>query len=167
MRGAGFSYQLHSRPETLQIHRTIETAFDLGLRAIDSFPYYEPSKQMIGAALRHSEVTSLCKRSAYTLMTKAGRICEDYSDYSPEWIRKSVARSLKRFATSYLDVVSCQDVEFVNFEETLQVVETLYELSNSGVIRCVEISGTDIDILGAVASRALARFGRAVDVVQI
>ncbi|OAL37960.1 hypothetical protein AYO20_02793 [Fonsecaea nubica] len=82
-------------------------------------------------------------------MTKAGRICEDYSDYSPEWIRKSVARSLKRFATSYLDVVSCQDVEFVNFEETLQVVETLYELSHSGVIRCVEISGADIDILEA------------------
>ncbi|OAL25723.1 hypothetical protein AYO22_04712 [Fonsecaea multimorphosa] len=167
MGGAGFSYQLHPQPESLPVRRTIKRAFDLGLRAIDTSPYYEPSEQLIGAALRHPEITSSYKRCDYVLMTKVGRIREDYFDYSPDWIRKSVARSLQRFGTSYLDVVFCHDVEFVGVEEALQAVETLYELSNSGVIRCVGISGASIDILQAVASRAFANSGRAVDVVQI
>ncbi|KIW29093.1 uncharacterized protein PV07_04933 [Cladophialophora immunda] len=167
MGGAGFSYQLHPQPESLPVRRIIKRAFDLGLRTIDTSPYYEPSEQLIGAALRHPEITSSYKRSDYVLMTKVGRIREDYFDYSPEWIRKSVARSLQRFDTSYLDVVFCHDIEFVSLEEALQAVETLYELSNSGVVRCVGISGADINILEAVASRARANSGRAIDIVQI
>ncbi|KIW92755.1 uncharacterized protein Z519_06603 [Cladophialophora bantiana CBS 173.52] len=167
MGGAGFSYQLHPHPESLPVRRIIKRAFDLGLRAIDTSPYYEPSEQLIGAALRHPEMTSSYKRSDYILMTKVGRVREDHFDYSPEWIQKSIARSLQRFGTSYLDVVFCHDIEFVGIEEALQAVGTLYELSNSGVICCVGISGADINILEAVASRAHAKFGRAIDVIQI
>jgi aryl-alcohol dehydrogenase-like predicted oxidoreductase len=166
MGGAGFSYQLHPQPESLPVRRIIKTAFDLGLRAIDTSPYYEPSEQLIGAALCHPEMISSYKRSDYVLMTKVGRLGQDHFDYSPEWIRNSVARSLQRFGTSYLDVVFCHDVEFVSIEEAARAVETLYGLSSSGVVRCVGISGADITVLEAVALRVLSQTGRAVDVIQ-
>ncbi|KIW65891.1 hypothetical protein PV04_08106 [Phialophora macrospora] len=166
MGGAGFSYQLHPQPESLPVRRIIKRAFDLGLRTIDTSPYYEPSEQLIGAALCHPEMTSSYKRSDYILMTKVGRIRQDHFDYSPEWIRKSVARSLHRFGTSYLDVVFCHDVEYVSIEEAARAVETLYALSSSGVIRCVGISGADLTVLEAVALRVLSQTGRAVDVIQ-
>ena len=166
MGGAGFSYQLHSNPESLPVRQIILKAFSLGLRVLDTSPYYEPSEQLMGAAISHSEVTSKYKRSDYILMTKAGRIDEHYWDYSPEWIKKSVARSLQRFRTSYLDVVFCHDVEFVSEEEAVTAVGTLFSMSEAGIIKYVGISGYDIEVLICIANLVRARYGRPLDVVQ-
>lgn len=48
-------------------------------------------------------------------MTKCGRYGFEASDfdYTPATIRESVARSLKRLNTNYLDVVYLHDVEFI------------------------------------------------------
>jgi D-arabinose 1-dehydrogenase len=48
-------------------------------------------------------------------MTKCGRYGLDRADfdYSPETIRESVIRSLRRLNTDYLDIVYLHDVEFV------------------------------------------------------
>lgn len=48
-------------------------------------------------------------------MTKCGRygLHRTDFDYSPETIRKSVARSLERLNTDYLDAVYLHDVEFI------------------------------------------------------
>jgi len=45
-------------------------------------------------------------------ITKVGRYPAGF-DYTPETIESSVARSLRRLHTSYLDVVYLHDVEFV------------------------------------------------------
>ena len=113
MGGAGFSYQLHPKPEDLPVLPIVKRAFELGLRAIDTSPYYEPSEELLGAALSSVDIAEHYARSDYFLMTKCGRIKANHFEYSPSWIRKSVARSLQRFNTSYLDVVFCHDVEFV------------------------------------------------------
>lgn len=167
MGGAGFSYQLHSSPESLPAVEIIKGAFDLGLRAIDTSPYYEPSEQIMGAALCHPDITTKYQRSDYILITKAGRITEKNFDYSPAWIKKSIARSLHRFGTDYLDVVFCHDVEFVSLEEVIEAVGTLFELSDGGVIRCVGISGYNIDFLVEASQRIQLKYGRPLDVVQI
>jgi aryl-alcohol dehydrogenase-like predicted oxidoreductase len=49
--GAGFSYQTHPDPKSLPVRDVIKRAFDHGLRAIDTAPYYEPSEQLLGEAL--------------------------------------------------------------------------------------------------------------------
>jgi D-arabinose 1-dehydrogenase len=167
MGGAGFSYQLHSSPESLPAVEIIKGAFDLGLRAIDTSPYYEPSEQIMGAALCHPDITTKYQRSDYILITKAGRITEKKFDYSPAWIKESVARSLQRFGTDYLDVVFCHDVEFVSIEEVIEAVGTLFELSDGGVIRCVGISGYNIDFLVEASQRVQIKYGRPLDIVQI
>lgn len=166
MGGAGFSYQLHPNPESLPVRNIVRRAFELGLRTIDTSPYYEPSEQLLGAALSDPEICSKYRRNDYILMTKVGRIAEKHFDYSPGWIRKSVARSLQRLGTTYLDVVFCHDVEFVNIDEAVEAVGILQELSRNGVVKYVGVSGYDIERLEAVSLGARQRFGDPVDVVQ-
>ncbi|CAK7213463.1 hypothetical protein SCUCBS95973_001801 [Sporothrix curviconia] len=166
MGGAGFSYQLHQDPESLPIRDIVLRAFALGVRTIDTSPYYEPSEQLLGAALAHPDVTSKYARDEFVLMTKVGRLTEHTFNYSPAWVRQSVARSLKRFQTTYLDVVFCHDVEFVTREEAIAAVGVLFELQKAGVVRRVGISGHDMRALARVASLVRLRYGRPVDVIQ-
>ena len=166
MGGAGFSYQLHPAPESLPIQQILLRAFELGLRTIDTSPYYEPSEQLIGKALSDPEVASSYPREGIIIMTKVGRIKENQFDYSPAWIRKSVLRSLERFQTTYLDVVFCHDVEFVSMEDALAAVGVLFDLHRMGTIRKVGISGYDLDTLAAVATSVRERYGRPLDVIQ-
>lgn len=166
MGGAGFSYQLHADPHSLPIVKTIETALDLGIRAFDTSPYYEPSEQLMGAAFQHPDIASRYKREDLVLMTKVGRIKENLFNYSPEWVRESVRRSLDRFGTSYLDVVFCHDIEFVSKAEAVQAVGILFEFAQTGAIQHVGISGYDIDVLVDVANEVRNTYNRPVDVVQ-
>ncbi|KAL4723078.1 hypothetical protein ACLX1H_010319 [Fusarium chlamydosporum] len=166
MGGAGFSYQLNPDPESLPIVDIFLRAFELGVRTIDTSPYYEPSEQLMGAALSDPRIQSRYQRSDYELMTKVGRIKENEFNYSPDWIKKSVARSLERFGTTYLDVVFCHDVEYVSLDEAVTAVGVLLEFQRAGVILRVGISGYDIDVLAEVASLARQKYGHPVDVVQ-
>jgi D-arabinose 1-dehydrogenase len=166
MGGAGFSYQLHRNPETLPIRELISRAFQLGITAIDTSPYYEPSEQLMGAAINSPDIKQRWPRESYILMTKVGRIVVDQFDYSPAWVRKSVLRSLERFRTSYLDVVFCHDVEFVSREEAVVAVGTLFDMVDEGKIKQVGISGYNIETLIGVARESRLRYGRSISVVQ-
>jgi D-arabinose 1-dehydrogenase len=164
--GAGFSYQVNPNPNPTQVREVIQCAFDSGLRAIDTSPYYEPSEQLLGAALSDPEIASQFRRQEYILMTKVGRITTHEFDYSPSWVRRSIARSLKRFKTSYLDVVFCHDIEYVTEEEALQAVGTLLEFVQDGAVRYIGVSGYRINILVNLARKVKERYGRPLDVVQ-
>ncbi|KAF3044012.1 hypothetical protein E8E12_006199 [Didymella heteroderae] len=166
MGGAGFSYQLVNDPSKAPTVEILETAFDSGVRTIDTSPYYDPSELILGAALSHPRITQKYRREDYTLMTKVGRIAADHFDYSQRWIRSSVERSLQRFNTTYLDVVFCHDVEFVSEAEAVGAVGTLFELVQQGNIRYVGISGYDLDVLSRIATLVLQTYGQPVDVVQ-
>ena len=166
MGGAGFSYQLSSEPASLPVLETVKRAFELGLRAIDTSPYYEPSEQLLGAALSHPDIVSKYQRSDFIIMTKCGRIAASHFDYSAAWISKSVARSLERFHTSYLDVVFCHDVEYVTLEEAVGAVGVLFEFQTKGIIRNVGISGYDLAVLLNIATAVRAKYGRTVDLIQ-
>lgn len=164
--GAGFSHQVFRNPNQTQALQVLKHAFDMGLRAIDTSAYYHPSEQLLGEALAHPDIASKYSRDQYFLMTKVGRIGATQFDYSPAWVRQSVARSLRRFRTSYLDVVFCHDVEFVPEEEALQAVEVLLSLVREGRIRYIGISGYRLDVLSRVAHLVRERYGRPLDVVQ-
>ncbi|KAK2745296.1 l-galactose dehydrogenase [Colletotrichum kahawae] len=157
MGGAGFSYQLHSDPGSLPITEILLRAFELGVRSIDTSPYYEPSEQLMGAALAHADVKAKYNRGDYEIMTKVGRINENEFDYSPDCIHKSVARSLERFQTPHLDVVFCHDVEFVPKQDVITAVGVLFDIQRSGLILSVGISGYYIDVLVEIAAAVLER----------
>ena len=164
--GAGFSYQNHRDPQSVPVLDIVKQAFDRGLRAIDTSPYYDPSEQMLGAALSHPNIASHYNRTDYFLITKVGRIGAEEFDYSPNWINSSVERSLLRLGTSYLDVVFCHDVEFVRVDEALEAIGALLELKKRSVIRFVGISGYTLEVLIKLSAATLRVFDCPVDVVQ-
>lgn len=166
MGGAGFSYQLVNEPDKAPVVDILETAFNAGVRTIDTSPYYDPSELILGTALLHPRITQKYRREDYTIMTKVGRITSDHFDYSAQWIRNSVQRSLQRFNTTYLDVVFCHDVEFVTTEEAVEAVGTLFELVQEGYVNYVGISGYNLDVLSRVATLVLETHGQPIDVVQ-
>ncbi|KAH8819052.1 Aldo/keto reductase family-domain-containing protein [Xylogone sp. PMI_703] len=164
--GAGFSFQTHPDPESLPIVDIVKQAFDRGLLAIDTSPFYEPSEQLLGHALAQPQITSCYTRSDYILMTKVGRTGPDTYDYSPAWVRKSVTRSLKRLGTSYLDVVFCHDIEAVTDQDVLDAVGELLSFVQQGIVKLIGLSSYRIDLLSQRALLVRERFGRPVDVVQ-
>ncbi|GKZ33135.1 hypothetical protein AbraIFM66950_002919 [Aspergillus brasiliensis] len=164
--GSGFSDQSHPNPQTLPIATIIRRAFDEGILAIDTSPYYHPSEHLLGTALSDPEITTRYARSDYILMTKVGRLSTSTFDYSPTWVRQSVHNSLERLRTTYLDVVFCHDVEFVSEHEAVEAVGVLFDLRRQGYIKYVGISGYPLETLVSVAHAVRHVHGQPLDVVQ-
>ncbi|KAG0649258.1 NAD(+)-specific D-arabinose dehydrogenase [Hyphodiscus hymeniophilus] len=164
--GAAFSTQLHPDPTSLPVRDIIKHALKLGFRTFDTSPYYGPSEWLLGDAFSHPDVASNYSRSEIILMTKVGRIAALEFDYSPNWIRHSVNRSLDRFKTSYLDVVFCHDIEYVTDVDAVTAVGVLFELVDQGKIRYVGVSGYSIEKLVRVANLVRLQYGRPLDAVQ-
>ncbi|KAI2635228.1 Aldo/keto reductase [Xylaria nigripes] len=163
---ATFNTQYVSDPFSLPAASIVSRALELGVAAFDTSPYYGPSEIILGDALAHSSVTSRHTRSSYFLVTKAGRIANDEFDYSPEWVRYSIYRSLERLHTSYLDLVYMHDVEFVSPAEVLAAVRELRRLRDEErCIRYVGISGYTVVQLCELAEMILRETGEPLDAV--
>lgn len=164
---AQISGQYNRDPYALGTSGLVRRALELGIRAFDTSPYYGPSEELLGQALGQADIVARYPRSSYQLLTKVGRVGQRQFDYSAEWIRESVQRSLKRLGTDYLDVVYCHDVEFVSGDEVVAAIQTLRRLrEQEGWVRYVGISGYPLPVLCELASRVQRETGQGLDVVQ-
>ncbi|OCK73286.1 Aldo/keto reductase [Lepidopterella palustris CBS 459.81] len=164
---ATFNHQYNSDPFALDTTGLVSDALTHGIRAFDTSPYYGPSETLLGAALDTPFVRTTFPRSSYFILTKVGRIGEAEFDYSPQWVQQSIARSLERLHTDYLDVVYCHDVEFVTPQEVLGAVKELRRIRDEeGKVRYVGISGYPIDILGSLSEMILHETGEPLDIVM-
>ncbi|KAG7665570.1 uncharacterized protein J8A68_000972 [[Candida] subhashii] len=145
--GAVFNTQYSEDPHSLPVPELIQTAFDNGLNALDTSPYYGPSEEIIGKALK--KITY--PRETYYICTKAGRIRLNEFDYSRSHVRMSVERSLKRLGTAYLDLVYMHDIEFVEEDEIYEALKELKLLKNEGKIRNFGITGYPVNFLYKIA----------------
>lgn len=159
---ATFNHQYNRSPYSLPTTTIIHRALAAGITAFDTSPYYGPAEVLLADALR----TSSHPRNSYHLLTKIGRVTADKFNYSPSWIRASIARSLERFGTDYLDVVYCHDVEFVTPAEVVTAIRTLRDLRAAGTIRYVGISGYPTDVLVELSLLVLAETGEPLDAVM-
>lgn len=145
----------------------VERALQLGVRAFDTSPYYGPSEELLGKALSAPSVLASFPRNTYHLVTKVGRIANAEFDYSPEWVRYSIKRSLQRLHTTYLDVVYCHDVEFVTPAEVLEAVAELRRIRDTeGTIKYIGISGYPVLLLCELAELVLDKTGEPLDCVM-
>ncbi|TVY68734.1 D-arabinose 1-dehydrogenase, partial [Lachnellula suecica] len=160
---ATFNNQYNTDAFALPTNQIIRRALDLGVHAFDTSPYYGPSETLLGTAL----LASTYPRSSYHILTKVGRIGGAEFDYSPEWVRYSVQRSLQRLHTSYLDVVYCHDVEFVTPEEVLVAVQELRRIRDTqGTVKYVGISGYPVPLLCELAELVLRETDEPLDAVM-
>ncbi|KAI9800541.1 MAG: hypothetical protein M1825_004090 [Sarcosagium campestre] len=164
---AGLSYQLDSDPLSIPSTKLVHKAFEEGIRAFDSSPYYGPAEELLGQALNTECVKAHLPRETYFILTKVGRISASEFNYSPAWIRQSVQRSLARLHTEYLDVAYCHDVEFVSPAEVLAAVKELRRIRDeTGAVRYVGISGYPVDVLCDIAEMILRETGQPLDIVM-
>ncbi|KAI9895027.1 MAG: hypothetical protein M1814_000251 [Vezdaea aestivalis] len=164
---ATFNSQYNPDPHALPTTAIVHRAMSLGIRAFDTSPYYGPAEELLGAALDTGFVREHFPRQEYYICSKIGRISADEFDYSPKWIRQSVAKSLKRLHTGYLDIAYCHDVEFVSSEEVLQAVVELRRIRDtSGIVKYVGISGYPVTILCELAEMVLRATGEPLDAVM-
>ncbi|EGW30648.1 D-threo-aldose 1-dehydrogenase [Spathaspora passalidarum NRRL Y-27907] len=145
--GAVFNTQYSSDPHSLPIQEIIQTAFDLGINALDTSPYYGPSEELIGNAL--TKITY--PRESYYICTKVGRVKLNDFDYSRSSVRKSIERSLTRLNTTYLDLVYMHDIEFVEENEIIEALKELKLLKVEGKVKNIGISGYPIKFLYKIA----------------
>ncbi|KAI0425729.1 Aldo/keto reductase family-domain-containing protein [Xylaria sp. FL1042] len=174
---ATFNTQYVPDPFDLPATAMVSRALDLGVTAFDTSPYYGPSETILGNALAQAQAqtrtrtqtqtqTHSSSRADYFLITKTGRIAPDAFDYSASWTRYSVARSLERLRTPYLDLVYAHDVEFVSAPDVLAVVTELRRLRDEeGLVRYVGISGYPVHILCELAETVLRETGEPLDAV--
>ncbi|KAI5291558.1 hypothetical protein KEM54_003593 [Ascosphaera aggregata] len=164
---ATFNYQFNEDPYTIPSTAIVQQALDNGIRAFDTSPYYGPSERLLGKALATEYVRQKYPRESYQILTKVGRVAASSFDYSPEWVRKSVQRSLKRFSTTYLDVVYCHDVEFVTPNEVLIAVKELRRIRDEDrSVHYIGIAGYPVEILSELAELVLKETGEPLDIVQ-
>ncbi|ASA24030.1 aldo/keto reductase [Paenibacillus donghaensis] len=131
--------------------RTVHAAVDQGINYIDVSPYYGLTKAetVLGKALAD------LSRDRFLLSTKAGRIGPEQFDYSAEQITTSLEASLKRLGTDYVDILLLHDMEFVPFEQVVQVaIPTLYKLKEQGKARFVGVSGLPLQIFEQTLAQA-------------
>ncbi|KAJ2158696.1 hypothetical protein GGF46_003592 [Coemansia sp. RSA 552] len=135
-----------------QATEAVCSAFESGITLVDTSPYYGDSEVKLGEALR--ELQPKYPRGSYEICTKLGRY--GYSrkdfDYSADRVVSSVHKSMQRLQTTYLDMVLCHDVEFVDISDVVdKALPKLFELKRQGVVRQVGVSGYPLDVLLRIA----------------
>jgi aryl-alcohol dehydrogenase-like predicted oxidoreductase len=124
-------------PDDAQVRALLDGARGLGINLIDTAPAYGTSEARLGSLLRG-------QRDAWTLCTKVGEEFDggrSYFDFSPEHVRRSVARSLERLQTDHLDLVSIHsDGNDLAILDQFGTLDALIALRDAGWIRAVGMS---------------------------
>ncbi|CAO3586382.1 unnamed protein product [Absidia cylindrospora] len=142
-------------------------ALSSGINTFDTSPYYGKSEYILGEALH--QLKEEFPRSTYYLETKIGRYGytpKDF-DYSTQRTLESVAESMRRLRTDYIDVVLCHDVEFVDFDQVVGengALQGLFQLKAEGKIRYVGCSGYPLPVLLKIAQHQHEK-GQPLDVI--
>ncbi|KAF8469490.1 Aldo/keto reductase family-domain-containing protein [Kalaharituber pfeilii] len=138
--GAAFSTQMQASPFGLPAVILLSKAFDSGISAVDTSPYYGPSEIIIGKALSHPNMVSKYPRHTYFIATKVVGLKRISSIILPGSHAGSTT-------APHLDLLYCHDVEFVSTEEMLEALEVLIQLKKEGVVHYIGISGYSPDLL--------------------
>lgn len=140
--GSEIGYQVAPAKKVAEL---LNSALDAGLNLIDTAACYANSEELIGTTIS-------ARRHEYYLMTKCGHSAGlPFAEWSPELISASIAQSLRRLRTDYLDVIqfhSC-DVSTMRNED---LITALLRAREAGQARFLGYSGDGSDALHAVKS---------------
>ncbi len=132
--------------------RAVHTAIDLGINFLDVAPYYglTMAERVLGKALKG------IPREKYFLATKVGRYGPEEKDFdfSSQGVIRSVDESLKRLNVAHIDLIQCQDVEFVSVPHLVEeAIPVLQKLKRQGKVRHIGITGLPLKVLRKVLDR--------------
>ena len=118
-------------PDDKEATNLLALARELGINLLDTAPAYGSSEERLGQLIAG-------ERQSWVICTKVGEEFENGEsrfDFTPEHIRHSIERSLKRLGTDYLDMVlvhsNGEDVDIIRRYGCLEV---LAELKREGLV---------------------------------
>jgi aryl-alcohol dehydrogenase-like predicted oxidoreductase len=124
-------------PSDQQVTELLNCALDVGVNLIDTAPAYGESESRLGRLLPG-------KREDWHIMTKVGEEFiggQSEFNFTPEYARYSVERSLKHLRTDYLDIVLVHsDGNDIQIIKEHGVLQALMHLKQEGLIRAVGMS---------------------------
>lgn len=129
-------------PDDRTLTRLLELAQELGINLLDTAPAYGNSEERIGKLIS-------TQRHDWVISTKVGESWSEgrsHYSFSREDTLKSVAQSLKRLQTDYLDIVLVHsDGRDKYIVEETDVFGTLQQLKDKGQIRAFGLSGKTLE----------------------
>jgi len=128
-------------PDDFAVRALFDLAWELGINVLDTAPAYGNSEERLGQLLP--------RKSDWIIVGKVGEIFENGQssfNFSAEFTRRSVERSLKRLGRDYIDVVLVHsDGDDMRIIREEAVCDTLQELKHAGLIRAVGMSTKTVD----------------------
>ncbi|MFO7593039.1 MAG: aldo/keto reductase [Pseudomonadota bacterium] len=128
-------------PDDKAVKELFELARELGINTLDTAPAYGNSEERLGQLLPH--------RDDWVIVGKVGEIFEhgrSRFDFSADYTRMSVERSLKRLRRDVIDMVLVHsdgnDMDIIRNEA---VCDTLQQLKQEGLIRAVGMSTKTVE----------------------
>ncbi|MDQ2076482.1 aldo/keto reductase [Marinimicrobium sp. ABcell2] len=129
-------------PTDKEAQRLLDCARDLGINLLDTAAAYGESEARLGQLLHG-------RRQDWIICTKAGEEFEagqSRFDFTPEHMRTSVERSLRRLRSDYLDLVLVHsDGNDRDLIERYGTLQALQELKQAGLIRACGVSSKTLD----------------------
>jgi D-threo-aldose 1-dehydrogenase len=137
---------------------TLDRAWELGVRAFDTAPYYGSglAERRLGAYLREKQ------RDEYTVSTKVGRLLEPdasgwqgaYFDFSRDGALRSLEESLGRLGLDRVDVALVHDPDDHYDEALAGAFRALQQLRAEGVVRSIGVGMNRTELLRRFALEA-------------
>lgn len=128
-------------PDDDAVRALFDLAWELGINVLDTAPAYGNSEERLGKLLP--------RKNDWIIVGKVGEIFENGEssfDFSAEYTRMSVERSLKRLGRDYIDMVLVHsdgnDMRIIREEA---VCDTLQQLKREGLIRAVGMSTKTVE----------------------
>mmetsp|Transcript_37035 Transcript_37035/g.82332 ORF Transcript_37035/g.82332 Transcript_37035/m.82332 type:complete len:328 (+) Transcript_37035:137-1120(+) len=130
--------------------QAVHDAFKAGVNFFDTSPFYGATKSetVLGQALKD------LPRSEIIISTKVGRYGQDLFDFSAARVTASVAESLTRLQTDYIDIIQCHDIEYGSLDQIIsETLPALVKLREEGKVRHIGITGLPLAIYKYVLDR--------------
>ncbi|WP_263082035.1 aldo/keto reductase [Endozoicomonas sp. Mp262] len=129
-------------PDDREAIALLQLARELGINLLDTAPAYGSSEERLGKLLGN-------KRQDWVICSKVGEEFENGQsrfDFTPEHIRFSIQRSLKRLNTDYIDMVLLHSSgDDVNIIQQYGCLEVLEDLKKEGLIKASGMSTKTIE----------------------
>jgi len=124
-------------PEEKELSDLLALAKELGVNVIDTAPAYGLSEERLGRLLQG-------QRKDWVIVGKIGEEFEDgvsSHDFSVDHFERSIARSLQRLGTDYLDVLMIHsdgnDVDILGQDS---LIEVMHDFKRRGLVRAIGAS---------------------------
>ena len=129
-----------------QAYNLFETAFNQGVDFFDTGINYGYAEERLGRCLKSIISKGSAKREDFIIETKFGETINSDGSYggsnwSPEWVKKSVDISLNRLGLDYIDLFAMHGGAPEDCTDAF--MKTLQDLKDQGIIRAFGVNTFD------------------------